>query len=77
MYARRKLGSTTSKNIKAPPTTPHVARIRSSAFGASVSRGAAERMPTTQTMTISHGFHRLSLHNSAATRPTTPSTALR
>jgi hypothetical protein len=35
VYARRKLGSTTSKIIKAPPTTPPVARIRSRAFSAS------------------------------------------
>jgi hypothetical protein len=78
VYARRKLGSTPSKIIKAPPTTPPVARIRSSAFGASVSRGAVERMPSTQTMTIRHRFHRLSLHSpAAATRPVTPSTTLR
>ena len=78
VYTRRKLGSTTSKIIKAPPTTAPVARIRSMLFGASVNPGAAERMPSTQTMTDSHTlFHRLRLHSAAAaTKPATPSTTL-
>jgi len=78
MYARRELGSTTSKMMKALLTTPTVAKIRSWAVGASVSLGAADRIPSTQKTMASHILHRLSIHSPAtATKPATPSTTLK
>jgi arginase len=51
--------------IKALPTTPTVAKIRSWAVGASVSPGAADRIPSTQRTMASHILHRLSIHSPA------------
>ena len=71
MYARHEVGHTTSKMIKALPTTPTVARVRSRAVSASVSPGAAERMPSTQRTMVSLRPQRLSIHSPAAKRPAT------
>jgi hypothetical protein len=72
--ARRVVGRTTSRMIRAKPMTCTAITAYSPADGIMTNPGAPKRMLSTQTTMVSHKLHVFSIHNPTATpMPTTTS----